>query len=330
MRVFHVVIWIQMKMPKKWIFEFVADLWSTWLDKESQESMRKYGRYSQLHPGTNLRIIGLTSFVQDVLNSYIYGNITDRLGQLRWLNQTLYPSEQNKEHVIILSHFPPCNEFANKEWFIRYGILMDRYANIIRGQFNGHTHKDAFQVIRSSIPGEFAGVALENPSVTSHSEVFPSYKIFEMDRDNYVLHDFTVYRFNLTKANEMDQPEYYKSYRFTEYYGVDNLDDYTFYNIAQRVLHNKEDFRKFARMLYAEGPRSKSLMKDFSQNHTIYCDLTSANFDELEECMGGFPLRISPSYYFNFLVKYFLPPWEYSRPAAGSDEQIVQDTQCMG
>eukprot|EP00831_Metopus_contortus_P036071 TRINITY_DN2861_c0_g1_i4.p2 TRINITY_DN2861_c0_g1~~TRINITY_DN2861_c0_g1_i4.p2 ORF type:complete len:119 (+),score=7.96 TRINITY_DN2861_c0_g1_i4:238-594(+) len=106
MRVFHVVIWIQMKMPKKWIFEFVADLWSTWLDKESQESMRKYGRYSQLHPGTNLRIIGLTSFVQDVLNSYIYGNITDRLGQLRWLNQTLYPSEQNKDCLLYTSPSP--------------------------------------------------------------------------------------------------------------------------------------------------------------------------------------------------------------------------------
>ena len=96
-----------------WMFEFLAELWSPWLTEESQESMRKYGRYVQLHPGTKLRVIGLNSFVQDAMNSYTWRNATDPMGELVWLNEVLKSIEDNKEKALIIGHYPPYNTFGN-------------------------------------------------------------------------------------------------------------------------------------------------------------------------------------------------------------------------
>ncbi len=65
-------------------------------------------------------------------------------------------------------------------------------------------------------------------------------------------------------------------------------------------------------MVYAEGPRSQSLMKQLYMKQDIYCRLTSAEFDQLEQCLGGYNFTLSTGYAFIFLVKYFLPPWEYA------------------
>lgn len=85
-------------------------MWSPWLTKES---MRKYGRYAQLHPGTKLRIIALNCFVQDVMNSYTWRNATDPMGELVWLNEALKSVEDNKEKALIIGHYPPYNAFGN-------------------------------------------------------------------------------------------------------------------------------------------------------------------------------------------------------------------------
>lgn len=45
--------------------------------------MAKYGYYSQLHPGTNLRVIGLNNYANDFSNLYIWGNSTDPFGQVK-------------------------------------------------------------------------------------------------------------------------------------------------------------------------------------------------------------------------------------------------------
>lgn len=74
--------------------------------------MRKYGRYTQLHPGTTLRIIALNTLVLDATNSYIWKNMTDQLGQLRWLRETLDYAEMHKESVLILGHYPPYSGFT--------------------------------------------------------------------------------------------------------------------------------------------------------------------------------------------------------------------------
>jgi hypothetical protein len=76
--------------------------------------MRRYGRYTQLHPNTTLRIVAMNSFVQDAMNSYIWDNVTDRLGQLSWLHRVLSEAEKKGESILIISHFPPYSSYAIK------------------------------------------------------------------------------------------------------------------------------------------------------------------------------------------------------------------------
>ncbi len=232
--------------PEHWMFHFVADLWSSWLTPESQESMRKYGRYTQMHPNSNLRIVALNSFVQDSTNSYNWINMTDPLGEIVWLEEVLGRSETRGEDVLIIGHFPPSTSFGAMgklcaltnqriEWSKRYLVLVDRYANIIRGQLFGHTHQDSFQVERSLRPGEVAGVAIEHSSITPNFQLNPAYRVYEMDPVTHALIDYTQYRLNLTAANALDRPEWNFTYRFTEYYGVPDLEPHTYAWLAEKV-----------------------------------------------------------------------------------------------
>lgn len=78
----------------------------------ARESFRRYGRYSQLHPGTSLRIVALNCFVQDVFNSYRWMNTTNIWGELDWLRDTLAAAEKHGEHVLIIGHMPPQHVFT--------------------------------------------------------------------------------------------------------------------------------------------------------------------------------------------------------------------------
>jgi len=52
-------------------------------------------------------------------------------------------------------------------WSARYRALVDRFTNIIRGQFFGHTHTDQVQVVRSFADGSPVGSIYIAPSFTT-------------------------------------------------------------------------------------------------------------------------------------------------------------------
>ncbi|MDR3549180.1 MAG: metallophosphoesterase [Candidatus Pacebacteria bacterium] len=296
-----------------WLRELCADLWAPWLTPESVEGMRECGHFTQVHPGTHLRIVALNSFVRGSTNSYIWSNITDRCGELSWLQRTLEHSEKAGEKVLIIGHFPPREGFSVNRWTARFSVLMERYANIIVGNMAGHTHEDEYELFRSVFDDEYTGVALEQPSLTSSYSVFPSYRIYEMDASNYQMVDYYQYRLNLTIANahEDETPRWTLSYSFRNYYGAKNMEDRTFGWLADKILGKENDciyYKKFAWMMYAEGPNSAHQMMyyDDANRHQVYCWLVSATFERYEDCFGGF------SYDDTYDQKVFLPQWEYA------------------
>ncbi|MDR3548656.1 MAG: hypothetical protein P4M11_10405 [Candidatus Pacebacteria bacterium] len=42
--------------------------------------MADYGFFSQVHPGTKLKIVGMNSYLSDFTNLYLWGNSTDPYG----------------------------------------------------------------------------------------------------------------------------------------------------------------------------------------------------------------------------------------------------------
>ncbi len=290
-----------------WPIPFLADLWSPWLTPESRVTMRKYGRYTQLHPGTKLRIVALNNFVESSKNTFMWDNSTDIWGELAWLEETLAAAERNGESVMIIGHYPPRCSFKIDAWNERYLVLVDRYANIIRGQMVGHTHEDSFEVERSTRKGEFIGVAMENPSLTSNNYLSPSYRIYKMDPGNYALLDYEQYRFNLTKANRDDQPEWQLSYTFKQYYGLQGMTDRDFASLARRIKTDDATYKKYALMRYAEGPRSVVMMHDLTRKNETFCEITSATNTQYDQCMGKTEFTLTRIY-----PQIMVLDWEYA------------------
>ncbi len=110
----------------QWVLDSFTQMWSPWLNTESQRTLRTTGSYSQLHPGTSLRIISLFPIVSDTINAFIWENATNPWGVLTWLEAQLAYSEEHNESALILNHFPSNSYFMNKHWGFRYKTLIDR------------------------------------------------------------------------------------------------------------------------------------------------------------------------------------------------------------
>ena len=101
--------------------------------------------------------------------------------KLEWLRGELQDAEDNGLSVFIMGHIPPgsLNCVSGKlfdvekdskfhvDWSERYRILIDRYSNIIKAQFFGHTHNDQFQVVRSYRDDSPIGTIYIVPSLTT-------------------------------------------------------------------------------------------------------------------------------------------------------------------
>ncbi len=289
-----------------WLRDIAGDVWKQWLSPESVETVRRCGYYSELHPGTRLRIVGLNSLGRGSTNSFIWANTTNVCGQFTWLKDVLYRAERNGEKVLIIEHYPPRNGFANNQWSERFSILMERFANIVVGHMAGHTHQDSFQVFTTTKKNEFAGRSFEHPSMTSDVYVHPSYRIYDMDPSTYVLTDYEQYRLNLTKANAEDRPVWELAYKFRNYYHVGDMEDRTLAVLARKISHDDGHYRKFAWMQFAQGPRSVTAMKDLSRKKSMLCKLTCTDYGKMEKCVGGY------EFWTLFHIRHYMPPWEYA------------------
>lgn len=126
----------------------ITEVYSKFIDKKKAHSFLKRGYYSSLYKD-NLRIIALNCFLCDAVNFYLIKNPTDPLAQIEFLRETLHLAEQNNEIVYIIGHIPPGDETFLTECNKRYNVIMERFQNIIRGQFYGHTHNDEIRLIKS-------------------------------------------------------------------------------------------------------------------------------------------------------------------------------------
>jgi len=302
-----------MKMEENaehWPQDLCAKLWAPWFTEESRESFRKYGRYAQLHPGTKLRIVALNAFTKSAKNSYTWNNVTDVWGELKWLYEVLKASEKNGESVIIIGHYPPLNSYFLFDWNKRYLVLMERFSHIIKGQFFGHTHQDSFQ-LELNREGNIFGVALEHPSMTTKGQVYPAFRIYTMNSENYNLLDYDQYWFDLNGANMHNNLRWNLVYSFRKYYDRNSMNVDDFYQIAHKIRNDDDFFKRYAKMLWTNGPRSHNLMNNLDMKPTIFCKISCSEFGQYDKCIyqtGKSIWAARLEFIFDLLVA---PPWEY-------------------
>ena len=194
------------------------NIFQMWLGPQESVTFLDYGYFTTKYKQTNLRIISLNCFLCDILNFYLIKDPTDPFKQFDWLESVLRQAEKEGEYVFIISHIPPGDTSYMSECSRRYIAIVDRFQNIIRGQFFGHTHYDEFKLISEYFDGnKTAGVVLTAPSLTTYSFQNPSFRIYEMDSDTKVMLDYFQYRLNLTEANAQEgEPQWKVAYTAKE------------------------------------------------------------------------------------------------------------------
>ncbi len=192
----------QIQIREKELLDKMSKMFRPWLSDSEYEQFAKHGYYSSKFKNTNLRIIAINCFLCDVMNFFLIRNPTDPDNQFEWLELTLRESERNGESVFIIGHIPPGDSGYLSQCSKRYNALVDRFSNIIRGQFYGHTHYDEFRIINEYFnQTNIAGLILTSPSLTSYSWKNPSFRIYDVDSKTKLIKDYHQYRLNLTEAN---------------------------------------------------------------------------------------------------------------------------------
>lgn len=87
----------------------------------------------------------------------------------------------------ILAHIPPNSKECQGTWKREYITIIERFAHIITAQFNGHTHNDEIRLFYDSDnDAKIYNVAWNGGSTTAYSDLNPNYKLYIVNRKNYV------------------------------------------------------------------------------------------------------------------------------------------------
>ncbi|RZC34305.1 sphingomyelin phosphodiesterase, partial [Asbolus verrucosus] len=271
----------------KWLFELAAEKWSNLIGEDVKETVLKGGYYS-VSPRPGFRIIGVNGNLCYTDNWWLIYDDVDPFNQLQWLADTLKLAEDNNESVHILTHVPTGDISCLQVWSREYRRIVERFANTITGQFNGHTHRDEFHVYyNSSEPTQAVGVAFNGASVTPYSSSNPSYKVYHVDQSTYTLLDYEEWTFNLTLANSQpvsETPSWYKLYSFIEAYGANNLQPAEVDKVLYKMAENHSLLDDYFRFYFRDGDDGiKNGCSETCHKENL-CDIAKAQFGDHTQC----------------------------------------------
>ncbi|GMT32024.1 hypothetical protein PFISCL1PPCAC_23321, partial [Pristionchus fissidentatus] len=190
-----------------WLYGTMADAWKGWVPEDQMDTVWYSGCFMRkMWPG--LRIISLNNGYGDHVNFFLYVNQTDPDGTMSWFQNQLEEAEKAGDKVHVVAHIPGGAGEALDGWAINYYHIVNRFEATITAQFFGHTHSEEFNMFyenpddASSRP---TGVSWSAPSLTTYSEYFPAYRVYEIEGQfagsQYRVIDWAEYYVNLTEAN---------------------------------------------------------------------------------------------------------------------------------
>lgn len=136
----------------------------------------------------------------------------------------MYDAESKSQKVVFLTHIPFSDEtgMATLGKFVK--ALFRRFEHTIEISLAAHTHNDTVSFYTDKA-GEPMFLELTSPSLTTYSDLNPSFRVYEMDLEGRIV-DFAQWRMNLDVLNVYAAQGnlvfwFDLVYRFGEEYGVD-------------------------------------------------------------------------------------------------------------
>eukprot|EP00828_Plagiopyla_frontata_P004639 TRINITY_DN1172_c0_g1_i2.p1 TRINITY_DN1172_c0_g1~~TRINITY_DN1172_c0_g1_i2.p1 ORF type:complete len:631 (+),score=82.08 TRINITY_DN1172_c0_g1_i2:147-2039(+) len=275
--------------------------WEKFLDADALQQLKTNGYYSTYNEIFKLRIITIFTCACNVLDFYLISQPTDPLQELEWLRAELYKAEQKNENVIIQGHILIQAGDCSNAWTHRYNALIDRFQNIIRGQFYGHTHYDSVGVQHSNITKEPIGVQWVTPSLTTYPWITPGLRVYEFDLEtsNVVNHEtYRLYNMSEWNKNTTTGPlVFQKAYDFVSEYG---LKDYITLSQMDTLtkkfanIKNAADAALTQKYIYYYWTETnpKIPIEQLQNNKTLWikevCEAENGVYEEIYHCIGDY------------------------------------------
>ncbi|XP_061145538.1 acid sphingomyelinase-like phosphodiesterase 3b [Syngnathus typhle] len=294
------------------IYNQTAQMWERWLEPASQETFKRGGYYTE-------RLLNRPGFRMLVLNTNLYydrnmvtQNDADPANQFAWADGVLAKAAGDKEKVYIIGHVPP-GMFEKKRrtpWYRpqfnkRYLELIQKHHAVIKGQFFGHHHTDAFRMFYDNKDSPISTVFV-SPGVTPWKTTLPEVKngannpgirIFEYNGTTLVVQDVVTYYLNLTRANK-GQDRWEKEYRLTESFQVADASPASMHKVLESISKDHCSLQRYYRFNSVNFDLSEC-DKGCRADHV--CAAREVDYQRYERCvateaaagsLGGAPLSV--------------------------------------
>ena len=272
------------------LLQGLADVFKPYLTEEAYETFRKYGYYSMIVKN-NLRIVSINCLLCDSMNFNLLYDFTQTKAMFTWLEQVLSEAEKNGEIVHIMNHIPMLSTQHTIQCAWRLKILMDRYQNIIRGFFSGHSHSEYLSMVHEyyneTIPTHVNYIC---SGLTPYSEYQPSFRLYLVDKEGLYVQDYIQYRMNLIESNEKKEPVWFIPYSATDLFNVTSMNDVD--NIAKFKITPE-----YIQHKYTDVPGSEERGKNEGTRINEQCHYDHDNMEDVFDCTGYSILSTSYLYY---------------------------------
>ncbi|CDW80649.1 saposin b domain-containing protein [Stylonychia lemnae] len=285
-------------------------LWSEWLDENAQQQYAKAGYYTQklkLKNGTvfdKVNVVAINSQPCYQFNFYLWNERDDPGGVLQWLNETLHAIEARGEIALFISHIPPGEKSCLYQWSIRYKAITDRFQHLIRFSIFGHVHEEIHNTVNAVKSGKPIGVQYWSGSVSTFSEINPSFRVFEFDLETFLPVKISTYFLNLEEEN----PKWNFHHEMTDVYGMKDLSPSSFRNLSQRILNDEQTAVLYTVTKSQGAPQTRTSVCDQACRQDAFCETTNNVYLEYKDCMGEprYSLKQDP---LDTALEYLADPW---------------------
>ncbi|XP_039300772.1 sphingomyelin phosphodiesterase-like [Nilaparvata lugens] len=277
--------YIEKENSTEWLYEAFFEAWGSNLPPDARETFLKGGYYT-VSPEPGFRIIALNNMFAYTYNWWMIMDPVDPASELEWFASTLHEAESSNEKVHILAHIPPGTPDQLKIWSREYARIIHRFDHIITGQFNGHTHKEQFNVYMESESGQPSNVAYNAGSVTPYANSNPNYRVYSVESSSWELQDYETFIYNVTEANLTpdSSPRWYRLYSFKEAYGVSSMRPEDIRDLVYRMASNDTLMKEYNRNFIKAG--DTGLQKECNEHctRTRLCEMVTTVSGDFSEC----------------------------------------------
>lgn len=259
-----------------WLYSSLAERWAYWLPADAVESVRYAGYYTAL-ASSGVRIVSLNTNQGCNGGNWFFkfatANPSDPDNQLHWFAQVMDAAEKANEYVYIIKHVTASEGNCGMEWWTNYWKIIQRYQNIILGDFAGHTHDDIFAVTYA-----YNNDSSVNPlmttyypgSVTPYQPENPGFRVYEIDAATNAIVDFTEYALNLTQANIDNNPKWFIEYQARSAYQLPDMSPASWHAASLNFKTNQTMMQQYLLRRAkgnSEGPCDDNCV------HGVWCSL---------------------------------------------------------